>query len=380
VYRSHAIHSFVLTTFKRIADDMAIFFPSNDQWHAGFDYITQPYAENGAVVSKWNDERSLQAFMGGEVLDAVETALKRIYSLNFSKDIIVDNQIFYGNQSFRDNLNRYRRLGEVERRAVLAGLEGWAGRLAFGRAYSAEGSIELAKQLGQLYGWDGFLFSKVEGVSQKRRHDVIMKAEFAGFGVLNAEDGAMQMQRAFKHIHEAVYRSAEVWEWMKGRPDDAVYPIRTFTAGPSRVERGDDRFKYLRALVTYDNAPLHSHITNKVVLVNMVSFYTTNQPKDLKAFLASGYEGNPDNEKDEWIDKTIDLGNGKTATEPYRNYWAGRPNAWDVSLYHQYFPNVRTQKVGDTYPGNDDIRTTAQILSQTWGSFGVVLPLLQMMD
>ncbi len=369
VDKSKAIHSFVLTFVKKLATDLSIILPT-EQWAAGFEYITQPYAEAGKIANQFNGEADVQVFMATQVYKALETAIDRVSHLNFSNgEMIWDKQVFYGSLTFKDNRDRYRLIGELERYATLTALHSTAFRLALGRVFSAQNGVLLAKKLGNLYGWDGFATREVDGVTAQQKIKIYRQHGFASYG-MKFQDGDKWAINAWNHLVASVGFADTTWEFIKARPFDESFAFSA-TLGNNRnnFNRGDTRIKNLKALVTEGTAVLHNHVTGDVAKVNLSAFFKA-PPRDLKSFFGLEFKDQGPPEIN-WISKKIEVSPGNFKDVKYRNYFQGEPIAWNLELFKAYFPDLKKQ---------EDIPKSARLLSESWGSWLILLPMMKVLD
>ena len=122
------LHSLLFTQVKSLAVNMKIFLPT-EQWNAAFDYLTQPFVQNGQfpfsqtgeVITQFpvGSEMYIQAYLRNTVLPLMRTSTLRLEQLDLSQDQVVwDNKLLYGPGSFPSAMDRYSLIGEVEKQTA----------------------------------------------------------------------------------------------------------------------------------------------------------------------------------------------------------------------------------------------------------------------
>ncbi len=371
VQDSNLAHSLILTQVKSVAVNMKVLLPT-DQWQAGFDYVTQPFVENGVapflrkgqVVAPFarSNEADVQSYVRLAVIPALRQSAARLEKLDLSSDLAVwDNKLLYGTGSFPSAVDRYALFGEVERHAALSNIFAGLSELCYQSAYSLQGSLQLNQEIGKLYGWDGFL-GKVDGVPAAKRIQVIRNPKFASWGRL-FQDGTKWTSDAWFFLGRSVDHGEKMWNAMKDRPVSETFVVNNASALPFQRPIGN-RFENLKRLLQ-GPAEIHSFVTDEKVVVNLEKYYLQ-PPSDLKRLYAlPSSEDGP-----EMLALNLNV-NGKPKSVPYRNFLYGRPTQWDLSVYQPYFPTVKT---------NQDLQRAARILSQGWGTSAIATPLMNYMN
>lgn len=385
---SKAIHSFILTQVKNIAVNLQLLLPTQ-QWQAGFDYVTQPFVEDGNfpfirkgyVVSQFpkGSEAAIQSYIRYSIIPAIRINAIRLESVSLSANLGVwDNKLLYGTGSFPSSIDRYALYGEVERHAALSNMYAALSELYFQSAYSIKGSFEMTSEISKLYGFDAF-FSKVDGVPAAKRIPVIKKYDNWG---LRLSDGKKWTADALFFMAKSVEHGEQMWEAMKNRPVSETFmmtneyalpfqrPIATrfenlkrLTGNSEEIKDVIDGKKSVESLLN-NPAEIRSFINDEKVTVNLKALYL-NPPDDIKALYATGFE-----KSSEMFSKTLS-DHGKTVEVKYRNFLNERGNEWDLSVYKPYFPDVRTNK---------DLEKTVRVLTQGWGTMAIAVPMLNYMN
>ncbi len=356
-------HSIVLTSVKSTVSAVQVYLPT-EQWKAGLNYVSLPYARDQKVSTQFQDEADVVAFIAGPFRQSLLKCARRVQALDLSdKYIAWDNKLLYGKASFQDDIDRFRMVGEVERLSSLASIHATLSQIAYQRAYSAENSLNMYQDIGKLYGFDGF-FSKVDGAPAAKRTAVMKKAAYQNYGVL-VEDGSKWMEQSFQHMRESVRLTSAVWNQIK-REDRPISEAFIFDSSFARpYERGGDlSMANLEAMVE-GRAQIRSGITGEVVVVDLPAFFT-NPPRDLKAFLPTEFENS-----NEWKEIQLKDGTGKVHKLRARNYEVGRGVNWDSATYKQLFPELSSGK---------SVPESIRILSQSWGGWMAALSLSEVVE
>lgn len=369
-------HSYFLTVVRRIVAQMKLFFPY-DHSEAIFDYFAKPYMENGKVVSSFKNVFAFQKYVIESIYPLMATSASRISNMDFSREkIIWDNKIMNGSESFQDNIARFRVIGEAERSGTLFRLHRGMAFVNRFVAYNQNKLMEYTKEMGKLYGVDGF-FSEVDGAPSYKRVKIANQSKFKSLFVLT-DNGAQWMKQSFSHVKESIKYLRLIYEELKDRPASSfqrINPIRV-SSWEREITSGLDT---LEAIV---NGPteLRSPITGEVIQVNLPEFYN-NPPHDLKQLLPIAWELG-DKELDSGLktyrkDTRRNRRNRRNKSQPkklksfkvkYRNYYWGRPTAWNSKGYKRYFPSIKNDK---------DIARHMRIFRQSLGASTIGTPMTQ---
>lgn len=359
-------HSYFLTMVRRIVAQMTLFFPL-DHADATFEYFAKPYMENGKVVTQFNTVRDFQTHLGTKVYAKMILSANRVASINLTKDkVLWDNKIFNGSESFADDIARFRVIGEAEKNASMFRLHRGMAFINRFAAYNLEHLMGYTKDMGKLYGVDGF-FSEVDGAPSYKRVKIAQKKKYKDLFVLTS-NGKDWMSQSFAHIQESVKYLRLLSEELKDAPANSfarINPVRV-TAWEREINSGLD------TLESVVNGPteLRSPITGEVIQVNLPEFYV-NPPSDLKELLPVSWDlSDKDIKTDLKVKETRKFAKaGKKEVEvplKYRNYYWGRPTAWNAVAYKKYFPSVKN---------NQDIARHMRIFRQSLGASTVGTPI-----
>lgn len=363
--REKITHSYFLTVVRRMVAQMTLFFPF-DHADATFEYFAKPYMENGNLVSQYKTLREFQNHLGLGLYPSMIESANRIASLNFSKDkVIWDNKIMNGSESFVDDIARFRILGEAERNATMFRLHRGMAFLNRFVAYNIENLMPYVKDMGKLYGIDGF-FSEVDGAPSYVRVKVARKKKYKDLFTLS-KNGKEWMTQSLGHIQESVKYLRLLNEELKDAPANSfarINPVRV-AAWEREINSG------LETLEAVVNGPteLRSPVTGEVIQVNLPAFYT-NPPSDMKKFLPIAWDTSSKTIKtDMKVKKTVFSKNDKKDVQvpvEYRNYYWGRPTAWNASYYKTYFPSIKNDQ---------DVARHIRIFRQSFGASTIGTPI-----
>lgn len=352
--KSNFIHSQVLTIAKNLSTKSQVFLPY-DHAQAGYEYIATPFLQaNGQMVDAFKEETDMQVWIVSELLPLIDVSAKRLEKLSLVEPIVWDNKMTFGDASFTDGINRFKMIGEFEKNLSISGYYASIASMAIIRAYSVQNSIALYKDVGFLYGFDGFgLFNRIDGVSAEKISKVIRKPAFASTGIL-MPDGAAWMKYAYEATQKSLKRLSMSWELSSNeRKDENLYVFNTGFINVNR-DNVEQNLQILNRVVMSKNPEsLRSSVTGEVVQMNYSKLFTS-PPKDLKAFLPTQFDKNSTARRD------VTLANGTKKTLTYRNFAEGSPTGWDIKQFEVYFPSVKE---------NSDIYRTVRVLNHIQGNW-----------
>jgi hypothetical protein len=352
--KSNFMHSQILTTAKSLATKANVFLPY-DYVDAGYEYIASPYLkDDGSMVNGFGNEQDLQVWMVTELLPLINKSANRLNDLSLIEPVIWDQKMVFGAQSFGDNINRFKLIGEFEKQLIISSSLSSIASIAVARAYSLDKTIELYKEVGFLYGLDGFgLFNKIDGVSAEKVSKVIRKPQYAYTGILLA-DGKDWMKYAYNNSKSALQRLNRAWELSSDdRKNENLY---TFNLGYLNVNRSEieENLKIAKRIVmSSDVESVRSAVTGEVAQVNYSKIFL-DPPKDMKAFLPVSFD------KKDQAKRVVSLKDGSQKTISYRNYAFGSPKGWDVEKITPYFPSVKS---------NEDVFRTIRVMNHVQGNW-----------
>ncbi len=337
--REQVTHSYFLTVVRRLVGQMRLYFPY-DHADATFEYFAKPYLVDGKVVKEFKSIEEFQSYLAGPVYEMLAESARRISSMDFSKSkVIWDNQILNGSESFVDDVARYRILGEAERNASMFRLHRGMAFLTRFAAYNQEKILEYTKDMGKLYGVDGFL-SEVDGAPSYKRVKVANKKKYKKLFELH-EEGQDWMKQSFNHVKESVKYLRIIHDELKDRPSNSfqrINPIRV-AAWEREINSGLDTLEAVVSGVT----ELRSPITGEVIKVNLPEFYN-NPPKNLKNLLPINWDTENKDIETPWKRNVFRAGKKIKRSITYRNYYWGRATEWNAKGYKRYFPSIKDNK------------------------------------
>ncbi|MFZ4713382.1 MAG: hypothetical protein ACOYL6_06710 [Bacteriovoracaceae bacterium] len=350
--KSKFLHSQVLTMAKKMATRNNVYLPT-DYSRAIYDYAASPYFVNGRLASTFTSEADVQIWQVKELLPLLETAASRLSALKLVEPIIWDQKIAFGPDSFQDDIGRFKQIGEFEKNIAIASIYSSISSLSMARAYSMENAIEMYKDLGSLYGFDGFgLFNAVDGVSAKKVSRVLNKRAFKNTATIMS-DGKFWMSKAYDNSQNAIRSLKKAWSNSANtRSDENFYLFNTGYLNVNRDEIEQNLQIMDRVVTSQGVESLRSAVTGEVVQVNYKNLFI-DPPKDLKAFLPTGFD------EKSTISRKIAVA-GKEAVVTYRNYAEGSPTAWNVEAFEPYFPSIKK---------NSDVYKTVRVLSHAGGNW-----------
>ena len=367
-------HSLLLTQVKSAFTAIDFYFPGQNQWKAGFEYLTEAYAVNGRAVAHFQNEGEVQVYFSTNILRALEVAKERIENIDLSRSsagnqsgyVVWDNQILLNSQSFDRDVDRYRLAGNIEKLAVLGAYERAMAQLCLKRAYSMNGFFKVAYEVGRLYGIDGFA-SEVDGVPMAKLVQIYRRQPEYGMGF---SDTPRWTARALAHFRRSLNYYSRAFEFLERRDSNERFVI----SGAHSKVFGDVTKKtinQLKELLNENRQPVS--ITSRTrkadgsIEVDLPRFFNE-PPTSLQSMMSTewkGYSANGTKNTDEWSKNSVPAGNGLMILVDRRDYSIGQATNWRVETYRKMFPKVAS---------GDDLKRHVRILSETWGGTFVGLP------
>ncbi|MBC7427581.1 MAG: hypothetical protein H7336_03150, partial [Bacteriovorax sp.] len=352
--KSNFVHSQILTAAKKISTKAQVFLPY-DHADAGFEFISSPYVEtDGSMVRAFTQETDVQEWVVRELLPLINTSAARLEKLSLVEPIVWDEKMVFGSQSFTDGINRFKMVGEFEKNVSISGFYSAIAAMATIRAYSVQNTVALYKDIGFLYGFDGFgLFNRIDGVSADKISKVIRKPAFANTGTL-MPDGDKWMEYAYHATQKSLKRLSMAWELSSNeRKDESLYVFNTGFINVNRVEVEQNLQILNRVVMSKNVESLRSGVTGEIVQINYSKLFTA-PPKDLKTFLPTTFD------KKAKASREVILANGTKKTLTYRNFAEGSATGWDLKQFEAYFPSVKS---------NDDVNRTVRVINSVQGNW-----------
>ena len=364
--KQNITHSMLLTQTKKMAAQMKVYFPDTKHMEASFSYVIEPFMVTNkegqvALAPRIHDDVEFQLFLTREVYPALLEKARRLKNLNLSsQEILWDNKMIYGTESFVDDIDRFKILGEADRHLALSATHQGLSFLSFICGYSLKNLFSYIKEQGKLYGVDGFGWGTVvgiddvDGVSSFKKVKIAKRKEFSELFTLHTE-GRSRTRQALLHLRESIYQLKLVWEEVKDRPSNEFAFLNPGKITPwRRIIEAD-----LDSVMAMVEGPteLRSSIDGNTVQIDLPRFFNDPEP-DLKNFLPILWETH------EGKDKSKTFSNGKTIQ--YTNYYWGRPQSWDKKIYQKYFANLKN---------GTEVKNKLRILSQAFGGSTISNPI-----
>lgn len=345
-------HSQVLTFAKTLATRSSVFLPYQHV-DAIYDYVASPFMVGDLDVATFKNEYDVQIWGINELMPRLTKSIARLEKLVLVDPVIWDQRIVHGPQSFKDDLGRFKQIGEFEKNIAIASLYSGIASLCVTRAYDVTNSIALSREVGELYGFDGFGFNAVNGVSAEKITKVIRKPMFKNTGTLMT-DGATWMGKAYEANQKAIGRVKRAWNFSANvRDNEQFYVFNTGYLNVNREEIEQNLELIDRVVNSQGVESLRSAVTGEVIQVNYRALFT-NPPQDLKAFLPNKFESKAT------LTKNVTLSNNKVKKLTYRNYSEGKPIGWNTGAFQAYFPHIND---------NNDVDRTVRVLSHAGGNW-----------
>ena len=366
---------------RAIGAGTMVYFPT-DQWKAGVAYLTTPSDSMGPII---RNELDFHSFLE-KLAPRIKTAYNRIHALNFSDSpVFFDNQVFYKAADFVSDHDRYVRMGEAERHAVLANLAYGLSSIYSLNAYNLNGLFQAADRISKRFGIGSVLYDP-NVTTDRTRFDVLRAQNKATDLFELRPNGQLWMTSAYNALLGAVSQSQLVYsEFAESKTSEKTIGNLIDSRGVDPVARliqsGLFNLKYIvtskdaqgnvigKKDATDEERKASDELKRKTpsgaqsmvvssegVHVNLRDFYL-NAPKSLIDLMPTEFDPSP-------YTMTKQLKGGKTRN--YHNFQSGRAIGWSLTEYQRIFPDVRS---------NEDITKTARILSQSWGGFLVGLPM-----
>lgn len=323
-------HSNILTTFKAVAANIKLLFPDNTHHlPALFEYVAAPYRVNGKLVRQVSNEADIQNWLfcvvGGNMLQTLE----KLSGLQLKKPITWDNTVVYGRDSYLDNINRYKLFDKIEREVFVASLEAGLGQIYFSKSYSAKNAGDFSSEIGKKLGVNVILsFGKVNGLTPKDVVKVLNKKKFNEFGKkvsCQVMSGEACTVAAYSLAKSSVERLDAVWDDFRAYRNSSQNQFFLDSSFFSK-NFNDENIRKIKTFFSEDFVAIRSSITGEVIEVSVKNFYM-NPPQDLKALMPTSFE----------IQKYRFISAQKGREDKYRNYFYGRPTAWNAKAYEAYF-------------------------------------------
>ncbi|MBX3017385.1 MAG: hypothetical protein KF767_05810 [Bdellovibrionaceae bacterium] len=318
---------------------------------AFLDYFAAPYSVDGALAKQFRTELDVQTWLHSDIRPRIARALPALQAIAKSgTGVHWNQQLGYGPKSFPDGVGRDLTFGPEEIQFLIGTYELNLAQIDVFCAYNQNGILEFNKQVGRLYGFDGFLLSDVDGITGIELAKVLRDPQNRGLWTLNSTEdfGKKAMAEAYTYNRSAAARMTEAWRRLKDRPAG-----QNFSLPPELVRmdmaKSDLYVENLNRIV--NDQPIRSNVTGETAKLNFKELFL-NPPADLKAFFPTQFETR------RTLEATVPVG-ASTSKVSYRNFQHGLPQAWDLPIYQKY-ADVQNQA---------DIARTLRVLNHSTGGF-----------
>jgi hypothetical protein len=348
---------------------------SNEQADHIFAFLSEP-SERTANNTIPNDA-SLQKFVNDEVLPLTVESQSYFHQIKegFERGLLWDNRIITGTNSIGNRAIRFAKGDIGDFNAMMAAYASFIGGLNLSLAYDWSNLLDISKDLGFLVGIEsvtsrlgnivrnGPNSTNIQGAPASKRTAIIKKYPkfLTKRSSLSDSEWKAYLLNAYHSIQATASYAAEAWKDVKGRTRQDR-PFTLFHLIEPYGNLVDQGARVLNAQVMENREvyTFNSQIDNKVVKFNARDYFVNNPPRDLKAFLPTGFVGGDK-------ESNTRFKNGRKTIKK-RNYLWGSANSWNVGEYGKYFPGVNS---------NAKLKQTMRSFSQTYGGFmfgGFLLP------
>lgn len=400
-----AAHAFAVTMLRTIASGIITYLPT-DQWPAMFQYSVEPFyvpktsgwrdkpsqEDRKSCLEKWRsdcdiyDGATFQAWLVKEVMPVVSDARTRMYSMDFEKEPVYwDNQILYGAANFTSSRDRFLKLGEAERYAMLSAYDVTLSSILGINAFRLDGFFEAFDSVAKEYGYSA-AFNTFNATSMKRFNVVRKKHKnlfkFKGDTAKQRTESLVYLKSSYAYLKVAMQNAYVSWQILdNGEHDNGLqqnlFDPRAVAPFSRIIGTGmQNSFAILGTnmdLETVSNPEVVSAVVNgEKVSINLAKFFEE-PPNSLQDFMPLRGEGRvagargpgalPQKKADRKGFLYVNIDGKKVE---YRDYFRGSPTHWNYSVYDKYFPGTKT---------SDGVRQLNRVLSQSWGTFFLGIPL-----
>ena len=324
-----ATHSAVVSALRLVYHATEIYVPTQ-QADALFKFAVAPSKEM-RLAQQFKTVSQYQTFLMDELYPELSKAAKRIKTLfkpTTKLPFVWDNQMMYGAASFQDGIQRYVGFNEAELALTQAAiLRSMHGIYSF-CAYNQDELINVAGQLGKVYGIDGYRSQHELGVTSSERTTVLNSFRSKGFLDLKNADYMGKAYTALRTSVKYTVKAQEILQNQPARNGAILNPLFFKSDAQPRLASGT------AALWTTVNqlAPVRNLLTGEVVVVNLPAFYSE-PPASLLDLLPIGWQKPESHE--------INILNTAGETLKYRDYSEGSPTRWEVSRWNKLFPELK---------------------------------------
>ncbi len=434
------VQSYLVTLAKQFSTNVGIFLtypqyentPNSEHMRVFFRYIAEPYTFDMARmpkerselnyskiqdvkyrgVSTFSTEADIQNWLEAEVYSRLVIATTTISQIDLTSESIVwDNRIITGSATYAEGIDRFRKLGQAEKHAVLSNLYGNMANIKIFCSYSQTRALELVSELGFLYGieqFDRFVPGKdfrgdkfVKGASAWERTRQVNSFIEKQISYREGNNGPViytllakgqeNMKAAYLNALFSTEMANRSWAEIKARNvDDETFAFnggifRPFIrTGDKSIEqmtsvlRGNLKFTKIEEFVKSNMdaekiennfIPIHSLVSGETVYVNAVKFFYS-PPKNLRYFMPIF----PTRMEEKTL--TSSALDEKGNPVQYRDYSFGTANNWNTEYINTYF---RVGTKADPIKTGDDVKRLLRVTNQSWGGLMIGMPLTSIM-
>jgi hypothetical protein len=345
--KSKIAHTKILTQVKGMLAGLQIYLPANHA-NAVFKFITEPYI---GMEPQFKTLDKLQEFFLNDVYVNKLDIIKKIESIEVGNGIVWDNKMIFGSDSFKDDLERYSKIGELEKLLLLSKLHKGAHNILRFSAYKfpTKNFFKVIKKTAGLFGFDTIRMN-VRGVSEEDRVQILKKY---GTGMIKPIGGIL-VKKSFSHLSQSLKLAALAWAEAK------VLTVNEFNLlNIAGIDLKDRQVKLsideVSSILNGETKISSKVDKDNVITVNLPALYDS-PIENLTSLLPTKFEKGPrfhfiKNKKGKKIKKL-----------KFRNYSKGRAIAWNVKAYKTLFPSMESES---------DLPRYKRALGQSYG--GAVL-------
>lgn len=348
-----ATHMSAIQFVRTAATGLSAAFPTS-QTDAMIAYFTEPGPEMSEKM-QFKTVAEFQNFLVDVYIPYVFQSVNRIDVLlkkfdeaagRPQREMVWDNQMFFGTGTFRDGFNRYIGHGPAEMHIAMAlGWESIHDAYVFS-SYNQDDLINVAGRLGRAFGIDAIKSEGANdiGLTDKERSKIIKGYANKKDGFLslrkskfskadgNEDYGRKNMKLALPAKKQAVNQFNQAYIKLEGKGSNssmAINPALYQKDIQNRLNAGISKMVSAVDGVTEFKDPMSA----EVITLDVPSFYS-NPPESLAALMANGWEAGEST-------KSITSASGEQLK--YRNYFSGRAISWNNSEWSKYVTSAKGQ-------------------------------------
>lgn len=335
-----ATHSAAVSGLRSLYHTTKIFVPT-DQASAVFDYLVAP-SKDMLKKDQFETVREYQAFLVKVMLEELNTANTRLQALlkTGQTPFVFDAKMLYGKGTFDDNLARFITFNDADVNLALASVEGAAHSILIFCAYNQDQLMNVAGDMGQLYGVDGFK-SDALGVTSKERRDLLegyrgkkfLEIKEKGYGQGLMSQALVRFQAHASYLKDAY----DILAVAPANSQAFLNPMFFKADVQPSLAAGVKKMKEL----SLAPGSVRSPITGETVEIDIPGFYAK-APEQMLDLLPNDFVSVTEHE--------ITVTNKAGEALKYRDYSEGRPTAWRNEEWKKLFPSLGgKQNVADAF-------------------------------